>query len=104
MAPNAEPNQIRQRLVNKDGTDVVDAVDAATTSTLTQLKDIKSTDVVIDSVIYDLKSFHHPGGETILLFGGNDVTVQYKMIHPYHTSKHLEKMTVVGKVKAVKDE
>ena len=31
-------------------------------------------------------------------FGGNDVTIQYKMIHPYHTGKHLEKMKMVGKV------
>lgn len=34
----------------------------------------------------------------MLLFGGNDVTVQYKMIHPYHTQHHLEKMKKVGKV------
>ena len=40
----------------------------------------------------------HPGGDSVLLFGGNDVTVQYKMIHPYHTSKHLEKMAVMGKI------
>jgi fatty acid desaturase (delta-4 desaturase) len=45
-----------------------------------------------------LTNFHHPGGESINVFGGNDVTVQYKMIHPYHTSKHLEKMKRVGKV------
>lgn len=101
MAPNAEPNQLRQRLVNKEE---ADALDAATTSTFTQLKDIKSTDVVIDGVIYDLKSFQHPGGESILLFGGNDVTVQYKMIHPYHTSKHLDKMTALGKVKIIQED
>jgi hypothetical protein len=26
------------------------------------------------------------------------VTIQYKMIHPYHTDKHFEKMKRVGKV------
>ena len=49
-------------------------------------------------IIYDINSFHHPGGASIHVFGGNDVTVQYKMIHPYHTDKHLEKMAKVGKV------
>ena len=55
-------------------------------------------------LIYDIADFQHPGGESILLFGGNDVTLQYKMIHPYHTSKHLEKMKRVGKVPDYKSE
>ena len=51
------------------------------------------TEVAIDGVIYDLKDFEHPGGESIMVFlGSNDVTATYNMIHPYHTSKHLEKM------------
>ena len=40
----------------------------------------------------------HPGGESIEIFGGNDVAATYRMIHPYHTSKHLEKMEKVGTV------
>jgi fatty acid desaturase (delta-4 desaturase) len=103
MAPNADQNRLRQRVNNNSSSNVGTTMDTdtdtlATASTATQLKDIKSTEVVIDGTIYDLKSFRHPGGESILLFGGNDVTVQYKMIHPYHTTKHLDKMAVMGKV------
>ena len=54
--------------------------------------------MVIDGVIYDIHSFTHPGGDSINVFGGNDATTVYKMIHPYHTSKHLEKMKKVGVV------
>jgi hypothetical protein len=48
----------------------------------------------IDGIIYNIEEFStkHPGGNTFLTFGGNDVTTQYKMIHPYHTNKHLLKM------------
>jgi len=106
MAPNADQNRLRQRLNNNNSNsnneintnDIDTDNNAATAPTATQLKDIKSTEVVIDGTIYDLKSFMHPGGDSVLLFGGNDVTVQYKMIHPYHTSKHLEKMAVMGKI------
>jgi fatty acid desaturase (delta-4 desaturase) len=62
------------------------------------LKSLQPNEVAIDGVIYDLTSFEHPGGESIYIFGGNDATTQYKMIHPYHTSKHLEKMQRVGTV------
>lgn len=90
MPPDA--NKLRQRK----------ATDAATKSTETEtiksLASLKSTEVCIDGVIYSLQQFEHPGGDAINLFGGNDVTIQYKMIHPYHTDKHLEKMTRVGKV------
>jgi acyl-lipid (7-3)-desaturase (Delta-4 desaturase) len=65
---------------------------------LSTLANIKTTEVCIDGVIYDIANFDHPGGNSILMFGGNDVTVQYNMIHPYHTDKHLEKMRRVGKV------
>jgi len=65
---------------------------------LCSLSSLKTTEICIDGVIYDLQGFDHPGGESILLFGGNDVTVQYKMIHAYHTDKHLQKMRRVGKV------
>jgi fatty acid desaturase (delta-4 desaturase) len=94
MAPNADKSRLRQRFANDD------IVDNATASTVL-VKDIKNTEVIIDGVIYDLDSFKHPGGDSVYLFGGNDVTVQYKMIHPYHTSKHLEKMKVVGKASDV---
>ena len=70
----------------------------ATTERICALQHLKPTEVCIDGVIYDLSGFDHPGGESIHVFGGNDVTVQYKMIHPYHTDKHLQKMSRVGKV------
>ncbi len=95
MAPNANNSKLRQRFANDD----VDLNNDPATRPTTLLKNIKSTEVVIDGTIYDLASFKHPGGDSVMLFGGNDVSVQYKMIHPYHTSKHLEKMTAVGKVK-----
>ena len=65
---------------------------------ISTLKSLAPTEIVIDGAIYDITDFDHPGGESIQLFGGNDVTVQYKMIHPYHTEKHLEKMKRVGTV------
>ncbi len=95
MAPNADQNRLRQRLPK--GADA-SAADAATQSTAISVKDIKGNEVVIDGIIYDLDSFNHPGGDSFKVFGGNDVTVQYKMIHPYHTRHHLEKMKVTGKV------
>ena len=48
-----------------------------------------------------ISDFDHPGGDQIKLFGGNDVTVQYKMIHHRHymNSDHfLSKMKKVGYV------
>lgn len=61
-------------------------------------RSLKPTEISISGNIYDISDFVHPGGNVIRFFGGNDVTVQYKMIHPYHTDKHLEKMKFVGKV------
>ena len=58
---------------------------------LRTLEGLGTTEVCIDGVVYELDGFQHPGGESIMLFGGNDVTVQYKMIHPHHTAKHLDK-------------
>jgi acyl-lipid (7-3)-desaturase (Delta-4 desaturase) len=102
MPPNARSSPLRQRFANHPSEDR-NETDGATVN-LISYKDIKSTEIVIDNVIYDLKSFNHPGGDSVFVFGGNDVTVQYKMIHPYHTSKHLEKMKVVGKVHDAKNE
>lgn len=94
MAPDADNlRQRRQQIAGKEKGD-----DAATQQRLCSLKNLSSNEVCIDGAIYDLTNFDHPGGESIQIFGGNDVTVQYKMIHPYHTSKHLEKMTRVGSV------
>ena len=92
-APDAD--KLRQRKT-KDLSDAT--TNGAEQERIVTVKSLGGTEVVIEGVIYDIKDFDHPGGETILLFGGNDVTVQYTMIHPYHTSKHLEKMKRVGTV------
>lgn len=95
MAP--DENKLRKRLNAPSvvGVEPSDADDSALIPTKTA-KELKGTEVAIDGVVYDLTSFKHPGGGSIMIFGGNDVTVTYKMIHPYHTSKHLEKMKQVG--------
>ncbi len=101
MPPNADTSILRNRIATKvNAADLVDANadDGATQSTLRSLKGLKGNEVAIDGIIYDIADFAHPGGEVVKFFGGNDVTIQYKMIHPYHTSKHLEKMKMVGKV------
>lgn len=96
MPPNADiGSNLRNRIVDKSTTEI-DSDDPATKPALRSLKGLKGTEVAIEGVIYDIADFVHPGGESIKFFGGNDVTVQYKMIHPYHTNKHLEKMKVVG--------
>jgi acyl-lipid (7-3)-desaturase (Delta-4 desaturase) len=92
MAPDADKLRLRKTQIEDDQVDT-----NSTQERLCTLKSLKGTEVCIDGVIYDLEGFDHPGGESILVFGGNDVTVQYNMIHPYHTSKHLEKMKRVGK-------
>ncbi len=97
MPPNACTDTLRNRLINSSGA-VNDEYDAATQPPLRSIKRLSGTELAIDGIIYDISDFVHPGGEVIKFFGGNDVTVQYKMIHPYHTGKHLEKMKAVGKV------
>jgi len=80
------------------------AVEGSNDEAETILKNVKplaklaGNEVAIDGFIYDISDFKHPGGNTIKLFGGNDVTVQYKMIHPHHGSKQVEKMRLVGKI------
>ena len=92
MAPDADT--LRQRRQQQ-----VEAEQQSTAAErICTLDHLKTSEVCIDGVIYDLTNFDHPGGESIHVFGGNDVTVQYKMIHPYHTEKHLAKMKRVGKV------
>ena len=98
MPPNADTSILRNRIANKaNAAEHIDS-NASMQSSLQSLKALKGTEVAIDGVIYNIANFVHPGGEVIKFFGGNDVTVQYKMIHPYHTGKHLEKMKMVGKV------
>jgi fatty acid desaturase (delta-4 desaturase) len=97
MAPDAD--KLRQRRGNAES-----PTQAAVPERICSLANLKSTEVAIDSIIYDLTSFDHPGGDSVHVFGGNDVTVQYRMIHPYHTDKHLEKMRRVGKVVDFKPE
>lgn len=49
-----------------------------------QEDELDYNEVILDEYIYDLKEFakHHPGGDKMLnIFGGNDVTVHYHMIH-----------------------
>ena len=103
MAPDEQ--KLRKRLTvtpilseNAEGNDDAALVTRKTT------KELKQNEVAIDGVVYDLTSFHHPGGGSIMIFGGNDVTVTYKMIHPYHTSKHVEKMTQVALLSDYKPE
>ena len=98
MPPNANPSGLRNRIAKIDGPTDQLVDDAATQSTLRTTKGLKGTEIAIEGIVYDIADFVHPGGEVIKFFGGNDVTVQYKMIHPYHTGKHLEKMKMVGKV------
>ena len=83
--------QLRNRL-KTNGSSANATANAAEVAT----SPLKPTEISIDGVVYDISSFPHPGGNVVKFFGGNDVTVQYKMIHPYHTEKHLEKMKAVG--------
>jgi fatty acid desaturase (delta-4 desaturase) len=98
MPPSPDAQSLRLRRPTAVDKSVTDN-DEATVPRVSELKDLAGKEVVIDGVIYDLTDFKHPGGDSVLIFGGNDVTVQYRMIHPYHTKKHLEKMRMVGKVK-----
>jgi fatty acid desaturase (delta-4 desaturase) len=99
MAPDADKLRQRKPLTGSSIISTEEQQDnAATEERIGTLKGLKGGEVVIDGVIYDILSFHHPGGDAINIFGGNDATIQYKMIHPYHTEKHLEKMRRVGTV------
>ena len=55
--------------------------------------------VAIDGIVYSLEGWDHPGGAQIKLFGGNDVSVQYRMIHPFNSPQMLNKMPKVGILK-----
>mmetsp|Transcript_16475 Transcript_16475/g.33970 ORF Transcript_16475/g.33970 Transcript_16475/m.33970 type:complete len:461 (-) Transcript_16475:98-1480(-) len=65
------------------------------------IRELKGHEISIENVIYDISDFDHPGGDQIKVFGGNDVTVQYKMIHHGHSANpahYLSKMKKVGYV------
>ncbi|GKZ00955.1 hypothetical protein MPSEU_001047000 [Mayamaea pseudoterrestris] len=100
MPPDAD--KLRHRKAEQVSAATFDTNDttqrAVSEERIVPLSQLKTTEICIDGVVYDISKFDHPGGETIQLFGGNDVTIQYKMIHAYHTEKHLEKMKRVGKV------
>lgn len=87
MAPDADKLRNRSSIAaNETATEVINY------SLL-----LRPNEVVIDGSIYDITSFDHPGGDSIHIFGGNDATVPYKMIHPYHSNKtHLKKMKRIG--------
>mmetsp|Transcript_15092 Transcript_15092/g.42570 ORF Transcript_15092/g.42570 Transcript_15092/m.42570 type:complete len:465 (-) Transcript_15092:76-1470(-) len=101
MPPNAE---ISRRHTTNVVDDLNDDHDDVATTTRAATRTFKNNEICIDGIIYDLTNFQHPGGDSINMFGGNDVTVQYKMIHPYHTTKHLEKLRQVGVVEGYKSE
>eukprot|EP00560_Eucampia_antarctica_P009537 CAMPEP_0197824258 /NCGR_PEP_ID=MMETSP1437-20131217/1526_1 /TAXON_ID=49252 ORGANISM="Eucampia antarctica, Strain CCMP1452" /NCGR_SAMPLE_ID=MMETSP1437 /ASSEMBLY_ACC=CAM_ASM_001096 /LENGTH=474 /DNA_ID=CAMNT_0043423807 /DNA_START=130 /DNA_END=1554 /DNA_ORIENTATION=- len=107
MAPNADQVRLRHRLNGIQGEVDEDEHnnDAAEHSVVRTVKELRDTEVAIEGVIYDIAEFDHPGGGNIFLFGGNDVTVQYRMIHPHHVSnRHLEKMKRVGKLSTYKSQ
>ena len=104
MSPDA--NKLRQRNPSESLNDGAGAnanvqplADGLMDSQTRTLKNLKGHEAAIDGVVYDLRSFQHPGGDSIFIFGGNDATVQYRMIHPFHTgNKHLEKLKKVGTI------
>jgi acyl-lipid (7-3)-desaturase (Delta-4 desaturase) len=114
MPPNAE--KLRQRTTTtkiQSSTTIVqdDHVNHNSTTTNTvkkciPLSQLGSMEMCIDGIIYDISTFQyiHPGGTSFTIFGGNDVTTQYYMIHPYHTNKHLLKLNKVGIVQDYKSE
>jgi len=63
-------------------------------------KELTEDVVAIDGIVYSLEGWDHPGGNQFKLFGGNDVSVQYRMIHPFHHAALLDKMPKVGVLKS----
>jgi fatty acid desaturase (delta-4 desaturase) len=105
MPPNADISRLRNRFNNP----IDDAIDDDTntdeaTFPVKSIKQLKGNEIAIEGVVYDLNGFVHPGGDSIKIFGGNEVTAQYKMMHPHHTSRNLEKMKKIGRVSDYKSE
>lgn len=102
MTLHPYPSELRKRSGIPLSTAIISKVEKTTQQSKKDsllkrsLKELKSSEVCIHGKIYSLENFDHPGGNSIQIYGGNDVTVQYHMMHPYHTPKHLEKMECVG--------
>ena len=96
MAPDADKVRIQRRNVSSMEENKAEGGDEIELSVFKNANDLSGNLIAIDGIVFNLDGFNHPGGEQIKLFGGNDVTVQYKMIHPHHTAKQLKKLTVVG--------
>ena len=96
MAPDADKVRLQRGKVNSMEENEGGEEMSMELSVFKDANDLSGNLVAIDGIVYTLDGFRHPGGEQIRLFGGNDVTVQYKMIHPHHTEKQLKKLTVVG--------
>jgi len=78
---------------------------AEKTASVDYRSQIKQNQVVIDGGIFELDSFDHPGGDSITMFGGNDVTVMYRMIHPRHSPKYYaSKLRQVGTITGYQNE
>ena len=121
MPPNAETINLRHRggvtgnedddadddvasLIVSGSTTLTSTIHGVNVGRVDSIKNLKGHEVAIQGLIYDLSTFQHPGGNIVHIFGGNDVTVQYKMMHPHHTSRHLEKLKCVGRVTDWKSE
>jgi acyl-lipid (7-3)-desaturase (Delta-4 desaturase) len=77
------------------------------TSRVIELSQLEGNEVCIDGVVYDLSSFDHPGGDSIFMFGGNDASVQYRMIHPHHKpgkNDNLNRLQAVGSIRGYRPE
>ena len=100
MAPDAERqrSQDKASLLNSSESGSGESVEIGSPVIFKDLSELRGNLIAIDGVVYNLDGFHHPGGDQIKLFSGNDVTIQYKMIHPSHNAGHLRKLTVVGKL------
>lgn len=73
----------------------------ATASSLEErrLDQLQAHEICLEGKIYSIKDFDHPGGESIQVFGGQDATVLYRMIHANHSKLyHTSKLPCVGVV------
>ena len=107
MPPNGD-SSIRQRVMPKGEVQAEETSlirkDSTSPGRIDTLNNLKESEIAIEGIIYDLTGFEHPGGNIIHIFGGSDVTVQYKMMHTHHTPRHLEKLNMVGRVTDWKQE
>lgn len=105
MAPK-EQTQLRHRNEKSllpGGSSTVDQAELVLANSKPADK-LNGNEVAIDGLIYDISEFKHPGGDVVKMFGGNDVTIQYHMIHPRHSGKQVEKMKLVGRLENYKSE